>query len=535
MENTTRQEVKELTVKLEEGLNEMYHSGRYAEMLKFYSRFHHYSVNNCMLILLQKPEASLVAGFQTWKKQGRFVKRGEKGIRIFAPCPHKFTVEVTNDKGEKVEEEHTWTGFKAVSVFDISQTDGKEIPEVTDTLTASLENYESLLKLIIQESDVPITFEDFPEDAFGYYDLKENKIVVKPGLSNAQTVKTLIHERAHSIMHTEDGEERSQKEIEAESVAYIVSSWLGIDTSAYSFGYVAQWSRTEDTKQLKESLGRIQQTAAYLIDRYKAGTVGTAGNEVPPAEPEHEEPKQAEPATTTALVPYGVSADGSTLHLEQGRAYCNVMIDGLMNLNAADFKHFLKCWNLTDDQKAYLAKRTKDRTKKSLLTGNKIPAEFKQLAAFLKNTDNVIINREDEVVYITDSYVMFRIGLPMYLKYFPEYPDTIRKPTMWRCYKNEDFSEIRPLKNCENFFRYQSEDDFYYVGEDEESLHGKKNDRWYNFRTESGTNFCFKAKTYEMLKKMGGRMKAIVTADSVNFIMKTDHMEVFGIGMRTAK
>ena len=532
MENTTRQEVKELTVKLEAGLNEMYHSGKYAEMLKFYSRFHHYSVNNCMLILLQKPEASLVAGFQTWKKQGRFVKRGEKGIRIFAPCPHKFTVEVTNDKGEKVEEEHTWTGFKAVSVFDISQTDGKEIPEVTHTLTASLENYESLLKLIIQESDVTITFEDFPEDAFGYYDLKENKIVVKPGLSNAQTVKTLIHERAHSIMHTEDGEERSQKEIEAESVAYIVSSWLGIDTSAYSFGYVAEWSKTEDTKQLKESLERIQQTAAYLIDRYKAGTVGTAGNAVPPAEPEHEEPKQAEPATTTALVPYGVSADGSTLHLEQGRAYCNVMIDGLMNLNAADFKHFLKCWNLTDDQKAYLAKRTKDKTKKTLLVGSKVPAEYKPVVSFAKKASTLYINRDDETVFITDTYTMFRMPYADYEKYFKGFPEVKPNSSMRRYNKADELSENMHIDHCENFFNHSETDDFCFCGESDISMRQKKADRWYQMRTESGIDFCFSAEKYELLKKLNGTMKAVKTSNFYSIIAETGNLKAFSMGCR---
>lgn len=265
-------EVKELTKKLEEGVKEVFSSDKYKEYLRFLGMFHNYSFNNVMLILMQMPDASLVAGYKTWQKLGRNVKKGEHGIRILAPCPHKRTIEVDGD-----DKEVCFTTFRPTSVFDVSQTEGDELPQGFVTmLSDDVDGYESLIKKLTAVSPVKVEFEEIEDSsALGFFSHTENKIVVKSGMSQMQTVKTLVHEISHSLLHNkENGEEkeadRRTKEVQAESVAYTVCGVLGIDTSDYSFGYIAGWSKDKDVKELSKSMEVVRKTASKLIEDIKA-------------------------------------------------------------------------------------------------------------------------------------------------------------------------------------------------------------------------------------------------------------------------
>lgn len=263
--------IDEITKKLEEGVRAVFESDRYKAYLDFMGKFYDYSANNCALIYMQKPDATLVAGYNTWlNKLKRQVRKGEKAIKILAPMPHKK--EVADDDGNV--EEVKWTTFRAVNVFDISQTDGDEVPNILTKLTGGYEDYESVLKGLKSVAGVPITIEPINGAANGFFSPSEAKIVLKEGLSEAQTIKTAVHEVAHSILHKKDGEEeqasRNTKEVQAESVAYIVCNWLGLDTAEYSFGYVAGWSRDKEAKELLECADVIKKTARQIIDGLKA-------------------------------------------------------------------------------------------------------------------------------------------------------------------------------------------------------------------------------------------------------------------------
>ena len=284
-----KQKVKEITDKLEEGLKELFESEKYKSYLSTMSKFHNYSFNNTLLIALQKPEASLVAGFKAWQTNfNRHVKKGEKGIRILAPAPYKVkeerdrldpvTGEVMLDENgmpQKEEVEVKIPAFRVVSVFDISQTDGEPLPELeTKELLSTVEGYEDFLKAVTYTAPAPVSFEDIPGDSKGYFSPAENRIAVQEGMSESQTLKTLIHETAHSILHRKEvdsgdiaapAKDRNTKEVEAESVAYTVCQHFGIDTSEYSFGYIAGWSSGKDMKELKSSLDTIRRTASELI------------------------------------------------------------------------------------------------------------------------------------------------------------------------------------------------------------------------------------------------------------------------------
>lgn len=265
MPDTTHDRVKELTRQLETGIQDLYASGRYREYLSMLSKFHKYSYGNVMLIFMQYPHASMVAGFQTWKKEfQRNVKKGERGIRVLAPCPVRRKLENPSDETEDVYIPY----FKQVTVFDISQTEGKELPaQIVTELTGNVDEYENLFNRLVEYSGLPVTFEKLPEGYKGSFYRGEQRIALAPGMSQSQTIKTLVHEIAHSKLHN-DGEERdrSAKEVEAESVAYVVCSHLGIDTSDYSFGYVAGWSKNKELPELKASLEVIRATAAGIID-----------------------------------------------------------------------------------------------------------------------------------------------------------------------------------------------------------------------------------------------------------------------------
>lgn len=275
MKTTKKDSLEEITKKLEQGVKEVFTSERYAKYLAFVAQFYDYSVNNSILIWAQMPHASLVAGFKAWQtKFNRNVKKGEKGIQIFAPCPHKKMEKVKDENGNEVEKEIHYTTFRATYVFDVSQTEGEDIPKYIDDLTGSVERYEETVKKLIALAPVPVSFEAFDSPAKGYFSDSEKKIVVQPNMSEKQSIKTLVHEIAHSMLHGEDGEQkeagRRTAEVQAESVAYTVLSALGIDTSDYSFGYVAGWSEGKEVKELVESMDVIRQTAKKILDTLKA-------------------------------------------------------------------------------------------------------------------------------------------------------------------------------------------------------------------------------------------------------------------------
>ena len=349
-ESKSAQQVREITDKLEQGIKELFESERFKEYLRTMSKFYHYSFSNTLLIAMQKPEATYVAGYTSWQRNfDRQVMKGEKGIKILAPAPYKAKEErekidpstqkpVLDADGKPVTEtvEVMRPAFKVVSVFDISQTDGKELPDIiVDELSGSVENYAAFFEALKQESPVPITFEDIPGGAKGYFSPIENRIAIQEGMSEIQTIKTAIHEIAHAKLHSIDRPEpeptwkivmisdggtkrdflsgfaseaeanaaaehegwrfvdenrfewrleveedtsaaqdmrkdRHTKEVEAESVAYTVCQRYGIETSDYSFGYIAGWSSDKETKELKGSLETIRKTAAELIDSIDA-------------------------------------------------------------------------------------------------------------------------------------------------------------------------------------------------------------------------------------------------------------------------
>ena len=284
---TEKQKVQEITEKLEQGIKELFESEKYKTYLNTMSKFHNYSFNNTMLIAMQKPDATLVAGFKAWQKNfDRHVKKGEKGIRILAPAPYKIkeerdkidpvTQELLLDKDgnpQKEEVEITIPAFRAVSVFDLSQTDGKPIPELTaKELLSDVEGYQDMIRAVEAISPVPIELEEIAGDSKGYYDREAKRIAVQENMSESQTLKTMIHEVAHSKLHSEEVEQdeqmrkdRNTKEVEAESVAYTVCQHFGVDTSDYSFGYIAGWSSGRDTKELRASMDTIRRTASELI------------------------------------------------------------------------------------------------------------------------------------------------------------------------------------------------------------------------------------------------------------------------------
>lgn len=266
-------DIKEITEKLEQGVKDVFSSDKYIEYLKFMSKFYNYSVNNIILIMMQKPEASLVAGYKAWQtKFGRQVRKGERGIKILAPCPHKKTIE-TEDGDEK---EIRWTSFKTTTVFDVSQTDGEELPTGCVTaLNGDVTGFNELFDKLVKVSPVSVEIANIEGRANGYFSSVEKRIVVKEGMSEQQTIKTLVHEISHAILHDkEDGEEkeadRNTKEVQAESVAYTVCSMLGLDTSDYSFGYVAGWSSDKDVKELSASMEVIRKTAKGIVDALAA-------------------------------------------------------------------------------------------------------------------------------------------------------------------------------------------------------------------------------------------------------------------------
>lgn len=282
-------QLKEITERLEQGVKDIFTSEMYTKYLLTMSKFHNYSFNNTLLIAMQRPDATLVAGYNAWKnKFNRYVKKGEKGIQIIAPAPVKEREErekidkdtgltVLNESGEPEIEvvERVIPRFRVTTVFDYAQTDGEPLPTLeVNELTARVKDYTLLKEAIEQVSPVPIRFGEIEGNAKGYYSHVDKEICVRADMGESQTIKTMIHEVAHAMLHDSDqmkqrGEEKDQltKETEAESIAFTVCSALGIDTSDYSFPYVASWASGKELKELKDSMDTIRLTAADFLEK----------------------------------------------------------------------------------------------------------------------------------------------------------------------------------------------------------------------------------------------------------------------------
>lgn len=276
------EQLKEITDKLEQGVSDVFSSDNYKQFLDTMAKFPRYSVNNNILIMMQKPDAQMCQSFTGWKEMGRFVKKGEKGIKILAPAPYTIQREQTKlddrgnpmlDKdGEPIMEsvEIKVNAYKVVSTFDVSQTEGKELPTLgVDELTGGVDGYGIFMEALKEVCPVPMTFENIEGGAKGFYSQTEKRIAIQEGMSEAQTVKTAIHEMAHQKLHAIENhgpkQTRGSKEVETESVAYTVCQHYGIDTSDYSFSYVAGWSEGKEMPELKASLDTIRRAASEMI------------------------------------------------------------------------------------------------------------------------------------------------------------------------------------------------------------------------------------------------------------------------------
>ena len=323
------EKLKEITDRLEQGIAELFDSERYREYLKVMSKFHNYSFRHTVLIAMQKPDASLVAGFSAWKNNfERNVMKGQKGIKIIAPSPYKIKQEmqkidphtqkpIIGKDGKPVTEEKEITipAYKVVSVFDVSQTEGKELPDIAvDELTGDVDRYKDFFAALEKTSPVPIAFENIEGGSHGYYHLEDKRIAINEGMSELQTLKTAIHEIAHAKLHDIDLNapkdeqprvDRRTREVEAESVAYTVCQHYGLDTSDYSFGYVAGWSSGRELSELKSSLETIRSAAAEIINSIDENLAElqkaqdkeqTAGQEQPTREGQEAAPQPEAPA-----------------------------------------------------------------------------------------------------------------------------------------------------------------------------------------------------------------------------------------------
>ena len=292
---SNKDRIKEITAGIEQGIKELFESDRYRQYLSTMSRFHKYSLNNVMLIHSQRPDATLVAGFNKWKNQfGRHVKKGERGIQILAPVPFKKKVDevkldphtkapILDKDGNLVKEEKEVSVpmFKVVSVFDVSQTDGKPLPVLAHSLSGDVQQYEVFMEALRRTSPVPIVIAHTDRDVDGFFDLTAQQITIQDGMSQVQTICAGVHEIAHSKLHNydkmtelaDDGvtvlapeeKDRHTEEVEAESISYAVCQYFGIETADNSFGYIASWSQGKELKELRASLETINRTSSELI------------------------------------------------------------------------------------------------------------------------------------------------------------------------------------------------------------------------------------------------------------------------------
>ena len=409
------EKLKEITDRLEQGITELFDSERYREYLRVMSKFHNYSFNNTLLIAMQKPDASLVAGFSAWKNNfGRNVIKGQKGIKIIAPSPYKVKQEmkkidphtqqpIIGKDGKPVTEEKEITipAYKVVSVFDVSQTEGKELPDIAvDELTGDVERYRDFFAALEKTSPVPIGFEQIPGSSHGYYHLEDKRIAIQEGMSELQTLKTAIHEIAHAKLHDIDLNapeneqqprvDRRTREVEAESVAYTVCQHYGLDTSDYSFGYVAGWSSGRELSELKNSLETIRSAAAEIINSIDETLAElskaqdkeqTAGQEQPDKEetaaqehPKQEAPAQEKPAFTPETIyrvrrnPYSDSKENTYLlqayvTQENGRAKMGAVLFTGTPQKCRELMGQLKSGELTEGQVKELYAKAQETAK----------------------------------------------------------------------------------------------------------------------------------------------------------------------------
>ena len=279
---SSAEQIKTITAQLEQGVKDIFSSQKYREYLDVMSRFYNYSLNNCLLIAMQRPGATRVAGYQTWKNVNRQVRRGEKAIKIIMPCPYKKMKEVTetDNEGKTVRDasgdpvtvlkELNLMSFRVGSVFDVSQTEGDPLPEIASRLSGDVDGFDRILNALQDISPVPVRFGETGR-ANGYFSEKKNEIVIKKRMSQEQTIKSCVHEVAHSLLHAKGAEaensDKRTREVQAESVAFVVCRRLGFESDQYSFGYIAGWSSGKETKELQASLELIQKTAATILSR----------------------------------------------------------------------------------------------------------------------------------------------------------------------------------------------------------------------------------------------------------------------------
>ena len=399
------EKLKEITDRLEQGITELFESERYKEYLRVMSKFHNYSFNNTLLIAMQKPDASLVAGFSAWKNNfERNVMKGQKGIKIIAPSPYKVKQEmkkidphtqqpIIGKDGKPVTEEKEITipAYKVVSVFDVSQTEGKELPDIAvDELTGDVERYRDFFAALEKTSPVPIGFEQIPGSSHGYYHLEDKRIAIQEGMSELQTLKTAIHEIAHAKLHDIDLNapeneqqprvDRRTREVEAESVAYTVCQHYGLDTSDYSFGYVAGWSSGRELSELKSSLETIRSAAAEIINSIDETLAElskaqdkeqTAGQEQPDKEEAPAQEKAAFAPETIYRVrrnPYSDSKENTYLlqayvTQENGRAKMGAVLFTGTPQKCRELMGQLKSGELTEEQVKELYAKAQETAK----------------------------------------------------------------------------------------------------------------------------------------------------------------------------
>ena len=399
------EKLKEITDRLEQGITELFESERYREYLRVMSKFHNYSFNNTLLIAMQKPDASLVAGFSAWKNNfGRNVMKGQKGIKIIAPSPYKVKQEmkkidphtqqpIIGKDGKPVTEEKEITipAYKVVSVFDVSQTEGRELPDIAvNELTGDVERYRDFFAALEKTSPVPIGFEQIPGSSHGYYHLEDKRIAIDEGMSELQTLKTAIHEIAHAKLHDIDLNapeneqqprvDRRTREVEAESVAYTVCQHYGLDTSDYSFGYVAGWSSGRELSELKSSLETIRSAAAEIINSIDETLAElskaqdkeqTAGQEQPDKEEAPAQEKAAFAPETIYRVrrnPYSDSKENTYLlqayvTQENGRAKMGAVLFTGTPQKCRELMGQLKSGELTEEQVKELYAKAQETAK----------------------------------------------------------------------------------------------------------------------------------------------------------------------------
>ncbi len=332
---TNRERLQQITAGIEQGIKELFESEKYMRYLSVMSRFHRYSVNNTMLIYMQKPDATLVAGYNKWKNQfERHVKRGEHGITIIAPTPFKKKIEeqkldpdtkapMLDQNGKAVMEkrEVEIPMFRPVKVFDVSQTDGKPLPELASSLSGNVQNYEAFMEALRRSAPVPLSVEPMSANMDGFFSPDQQRIAIREGMSEVQTVSAAVHEIAHSKLHNyakaqEEAaragdkeppkkKDRNTEEVEAESISYAVCQYYGIQTGENSFGYIANWSQGKELPELRASLETINKAAGELIadiDRHYKVICKERGIDLT-AQPEQAEPQQPTEETPAAPTP----------------------------------------------------------------------------------------------------------------------------------------------------------------------------------------------------------------------------------------